>query len=83
MELDLQFIWAPCAKLYSLAETRHPPPPSFGPVYEGAIGQPRYRRHLFVTPCSVFCLNRDTLYVLKQAKIHGVPLCVHFLSVQN
>jgi hypothetical protein len=26
------------------------PPPPFGLIYEGAIGQPRYRRHLFVTP---------------------------------
>jgi hypothetical protein len=35
-----KFIWAPCAQLYSLAETpRHPP--AFGLIDEGAIGQPR------------------------------------------
>ncbi len=34
MELDLP-IWAPCAKLYSLAETPQPPPSSaFGLIYE-------------------------------------------------
>ncbi len=44
MELDLKsLIWAPCALLYSLAETPAPPPPlpAFGFIYEGGIGQPR------------------------------------------
>ncbi len=38
-----KFIWAPCAELYSLAETPQPLPPSpaYGLIYEGAIGQPR------------------------------------------
>ncbi len=31
-----KFIWAPCAQLYSLAETTQPPPPPS--IYEGAIG---------------------------------------------
>ena len=35
-----KFVWTPCAQLYSLAETPHPPP-AFGLIYEGAIGQPR------------------------------------------
>ncbi len=39
MELDL--IWAPWAQLYSLAEAPQPPPPAFGLIYDGAIGQPR------------------------------------------
>jgi hypothetical protein len=30
-----------CAQLYSLAENSQPPPPAFGHIYEGAIGQPR------------------------------------------
>jgi hypothetical protein len=36
-----KFIWAPCAQLYSLAETPQHPPPAFGLICEGAIGQPR------------------------------------------
>ncbi len=36
---SLKFIWAPCAQLYSLAVTPNPPPPAFGLIYEGAIGQ--------------------------------------------
>ncbi len=36
-----KFFWAPCAQLYSLAETPHPPPPAFVLIYEGAIGQQR------------------------------------------
>jgi hypothetical protein len=40
-----KFIWAPCAELYSLADTPQPPgcpppPPHLG-SYKGAIGQPR------------------------------------------
>jgi hypothetical protein len=37
-----KFIWAPCVKLHSLAET--PQPPSSLPfwlIYEGVIGHPR------------------------------------------
>ncbi len=38
MELDPpKFIWAPVYSLYSLTETPH----AFGPIYKGAIGQPR------------------------------------------
>ncbi len=41
-----KFIWAPCALLYSLADTPQTPPlprhpPAFGLKNEGAIGQPR------------------------------------------
>jgi hypothetical protein len=39
------FNWALCAQLYSLTETPKPPPPhpppAFGLIYEGGIGQPR------------------------------------------
>ncbi len=45
MELDLQSLFgAPCAQLYSLAESfqfQPPPPPTFGLINEGAICQPR------------------------------------------
>ncbi len=43
MELDIQkkFIRAPCAQLYSLAEAPQTPPPPFGLILEGAIGQPK------------------------------------------
>jgi hypothetical protein len=42
MELDLQSLLGSCVHLYSLAETSQlPPPPAFGLLYEGAIGQPR------------------------------------------
>jgi hypothetical protein len=43
-----KFICAPCAQLYSLAETQHPTPtpPAFGLIYEGAIGQPRWTTSL-------------------------------------
>ncbi len=34
LNMDLKFLWAPCAQLYSLDVT-------FGLIYEGAIGQPR------------------------------------------
>jgi hypothetical protein len=36
--LNMEFIWAPCAQLYSIAEA---PTPAFGLIYEGALGQPR------------------------------------------
>ncbi len=37
-----KFIWAPCAQLYSFAETQQTPqPPAFGLIYEGAIRQLR------------------------------------------
>jgi hypothetical protein len=36
-----KFIWAPCVKLYEMAETPQPPLPAFGIIYKGAIGQPR------------------------------------------
>jgi hypothetical protein len=40
MQLDL--IWDPCAQLYSLDATPQlTPPPAFGLINEGAIGQPR------------------------------------------
>ncbi len=41
-----KFIWAPCAQLYSLAEPL-PPPPAYGLICEGAIGQPRQTTSLF------------------------------------
>jgi hypothetical protein len=43
---------APCAHLYSLAETPQPPPPSpFGLIYSTkALLVSQDRRHLFVTP---------------------------------
>ncbi len=35
---SLKFIWAPCAQLYSLAETPQlPPPPAFGLIYEALL----------------------------------------------
>jgi hypothetical protein len=39
MELDLPSYLGSCVQLYSLAEI--PPPPAFGLIDEGAIGQPR------------------------------------------
>jgi hypothetical protein len=45
MELDLLSLFGSmCAQLYSLAETPQTPtipPPEFGLIYEGSIGQPR------------------------------------------
>jgi hypothetical protein len=36
-----KFFWAPCVKLFSLAESlrprNYPPPPAFGLIYEGKI----------------------------------------------
>ncbi len=40
MELDLVYLGS-CVQLYLLAETPKAPPPAFGLIYEGAIGQPR------------------------------------------
>ncbi len=52
MELDLQIFLSSCVQLYSLAETPQlPPPPAFGPIYKGAIGQPRYTTY-FCNPLS-------------------------------
>ncbi len=36
-----KFIWAPCAQLYSLAETLQPPTPAFWAHLRGPIGQSR------------------------------------------
>jgi len=44
LNMELEFIWAPGALLYSVAKTPQPappPPPAFGLIYKGAIGQPR------------------------------------------
>ncbi len=45
-----KFIWARCAQLFSFVETRTPPPPTFGLIYEGGLLVSQERRHLFVTP---------------------------------
>jgi hypothetical protein len=41
------FMWAPCAQLYLLAETRKPPTPT--PLIRALLVS-QDRRHLFVTP---------------------------------
>jgi hypothetical protein len=49
-----KFIWAPCAQLYSLAETpqQAPPSPALELMYSTrALMVSQDRRHLFVTPC--------------------------------
>jgi hypothetical protein len=49
--LNMEFIWASCAQLYSLAETpQSPPSPHLG-SYTRALLVSQDRRHLFVTPC--------------------------------
>jgi hypothetical protein len=48
-----KFIWAPCAQLYSLAETPQPPP-----LHLGAPLVSQDRRHLFVTQTPVSLLLR-------------------------
>jgi hypothetical protein len=48
-----KFIWAPCAQLYSLAETTHPPPPPDLGSYTRALLVSQDRRHLFVIPSLV------------------------------
>ncbi len=46
-----KFIWAPCAQLYSLAETPHPPlPPHLGSYTRLLLGS-QDRRHFFGKPC--------------------------------
>ncbi len=46
-----KFIWAPCAQLYSLAETPQPPPPFLPHLgsYTRALLVSQDRRHLYVT----------------------------------
>jgi hypothetical protein len=44
------FIWAPCAQLYSLAENPATPPPPHLGSYTRALLVSQDRRHLFVTP---------------------------------
>ncbi len=57
MELSPKFIWAPCAQLYSLAETPQlSPPPAFGLISDVAIGQPRYTTSLYGV--SLSCNNK-------------------------
>jgi hypothetical protein len=43
-------IWAPCAQLYSLDETRQSPRPSAAGLYTRALLVSQDKRHLFVTP---------------------------------
>ena len=70
---------APCApQLYSLAETPQPsdaPPPTFGLIYEGAIGQLRETKCL----CDplVLCIEHQ-----KHSKYCGVA-CVFFVSLNH
>ncbi len=46
-----KFIWAPCAQLYSLAETHTAPPfPLHLGLYTWALLVSQHRPHLFVTP---------------------------------
>ena len=48
---SLKFIWAPVYSCTHWLRPRNsPPPPAFGLTYGDDIGQPRDRRHLFVTP---------------------------------
>ncbi len=68
-----EFIWAPCAQLYSLAETsQRPPPPEFGPIYEGAIGQPIEKTSLLWPPAQISFQRRKTAILDK--------LCFFFIS---
>jgi hypothetical protein len=48
--------WTPyLVQLYSFgSDPATPPLLAFGLIYEGAIGQPRYRRHLFVNPWTIY-----------------------------
>jgi hypothetical protein len=50
MELDLQITWAPCAQLYSLAETPHPSTLIYS---TRALLVSQDRRHLFVIPWEI------------------------------
>jgi hypothetical protein len=64
MKLDLQSlrVWAPCAQLYSLAETRNP-------SYTRALLVSQDRRHLFVTPW------RDIIFQLAQRVLSTSVRC--------
>ncbi len=57
-----KFIWAPCAQLYSLAETPSPHPPAFLGSYTSAllVMVSQDRRNIFVTPSP----NPTILYLL-------------------
>ena len=63
------FIWAPCAQLYSLAETPHPPP-EFGLIYEGAIGKTKFQTTSHCNPLTkVYTLDARTyLFYRKELK---------------
>jgi hypothetical protein len=75
MELDLQSLLGSCVQLYSLAETPQlPPPPEFGLIYEGAIGQPRETTSL---------CNPLLLTILVERKDKGEPLCRIFIFPQK
>jgi hypothetical protein len=51
-----KFIWAPCAQLYSLAETlQPPPPPALGLTFEAATGQPRQVSSFYDPLNGLFC----------------------------
>jgi hypothetical protein len=51
MELDPQSLLVHTLHSFThWLKPRNLPPPAFGLIYEGAIGQPR-QTHLFVTPC--------------------------------
>ncbi len=65
MELDLHSLFGLLCTLYSLDETPQLPPPAFGLIYDGAVGQPR--RVLFVTPWYI----PTSVYYLK-ISYHGV-----------
>jgi hypothetical protein len=47
------------------SDNTSPPSPAFGLIFEGAVGQPRYRRHLFVTT-----RYRMIWFMPKTEKIH-------------
>ncbi len=61
MELDLQSLFGLlCTAVHIGWDPASPPHPSaFGLIHEGAIGQLRYRRHLFLTPCSYTTRTRS------------------------
>jgi hypothetical protein len=72
MEVDLQkLIWAPCAQLYSFAETPQLPPiPPHWDSYTRALLVSQDRRHLFVTPWtsrsdSSMILNKNVTKAIK------------------
>jgi hypothetical protein len=50
LDLDLDYLGSMCtAVLIGDPATPPTPTPAFGLIYEGAVGQPRWR-HIFVTP---------------------------------